>query len=176
MACKLAKPGFVTIAQLARKLGVSGQAVSQAIRSGRLVAYNNQGEAVPPGYAGRKWLRPVLALEDWHNRRRRYDDPAASGDLIEARARVVHLQGQLLEIRRARQTGELISKSQAHASAEGLGKAIRRALGSIVGWGEELLAAAQDGGEEAISSLLEVKFAELEAYIMGMIAAEVKRL
>jgi hypothetical protein len=61
MARKLTKSGFVTIAQLARKLGVSGQAVSQAIRSGRLVAMMavasvfRRGSPAENGYV-RSWL------------------------------------------------------------------------------------------------------------------------
>jgi hypothetical protein len=74
MACKLKKSGFLTQAALARKLGVSGPAVSQAVSSGRLVAYNGRGERVQPGYGGRKWLKTAEAAEDWDNNRLRIDD------------------------------------------------------------------------------------------------------
>jgi hypothetical protein len=74
MARKLKNPGFVTQAAFARKLGVTAPAVSQAIQSGRLVAYNGRGERVQPGYGGRKWLKPAEAMEDWDNNRLRVDD------------------------------------------------------------------------------------------------------
>jgi hypothetical protein len=173
LARKLAKSGFVTIAELARKLGVSGQAVSQAVRSGRLRAYDGHGERVPPGYTGRKWLEPASAAEDWHNRRQRYDDPVASGDLVSARTRVVDLQGQLLELRRARENGELISRAEAFASAETLGRGIQRALKGIVGWSEALMAAGRDGDVGAVSVILKTKFAGLENSIQDMIAAAI---
>jgi hypothetical protein len=135
MARKLVNPGFVTIAEFARKLGVSGQAVGQAVRSGRLVAYDSHGERVPPGYAGRKWLEPSAA-EDWHNRRQRYDDSAASDDLLAARTRTAGLQGALLSLRLARERGDTIPRSEAFAAAGALGAAVRRAYGGIVGWSE----------------------------------------
>jgi hypothetical protein len=74
MARKLAKPGFVTVTEFARRIGVSQSAVSQAIQSGRLDAYDGHGERVPPDYAGRKWLKPAEAVEDWHKQRLRFDD------------------------------------------------------------------------------------------------------
>jgi hypothetical protein len=74
MTRKLKKSGFLTQAALARKLGVSGPAVSQAVSSGRLVAYNGRGERIQPGYGGRKWLKTAEATEDWDNNRLRIDD------------------------------------------------------------------------------------------------------
>jgi excisionase family DNA binding protein len=37
-------PGFVTVAELARELGVSRQAIEKAIAAGRLVAYDRNGK------------------------------------------------------------------------------------------------------------------------------------
>jgi hypothetical protein len=79
MARKLKKSGFLTQAAFARKLGVTAPAVSQAVQSGRLVAYNGRGERVQPGYGGRKWLKPAEALEDWDNNLLRVDDFAETG-------------------------------------------------------------------------------------------------
>jgi hypothetical protein len=135
MARKLVKSGFLTIAQLARKLGVSGQAVSQAIRSGRLVAYDGRGR-VPPGYAGRKWLKPAEAAEDWHNRRRRFDD-GTSDDLVAARGRVAMHQAALLSLHLDRERGDVIPKATADAAMKALGRAIQRANKGIVTWAEE---------------------------------------
>jgi excisionase family DNA binding protein len=76
---KLEKPGFITITQLARELGVSQSAVSQAVQNGRLRAYDGAGKSVPLGYAARKWLKPTEAAEDWHNSRLRFDDNYLDG-------------------------------------------------------------------------------------------------
>jgi hypothetical protein len=62
----------MTPAQFARKLGVSGNAVYKAIRTGRLVAYDGDGNRVPAGYSGQKWLKPGMAAEDWRHRRQRF--------------------------------------------------------------------------------------------------------
>jgi hypothetical protein len=171
MACKLAKPGFVTIAQLARKLGVSGQAVSQAIRSGRLVAYNNQGEAVPPGYAGRKWLSPASAGEDWHNRRQRCDVSAAPDDLVAARTKTAALQAMLLQMRILREQGDVIPRAASLAAKESLGRAVQRAGKAIPGWAEEITAAALNGGVGAVSALLRAKSVELSNAVADLITA-----
>jgi phage terminase Nu1 subunit (DNA packaging protein) len=171
LARKLKNHGFVTTAQLARKLGVSGQAVGKAIRSGRLVAFDGRGERVSGDFRGRKWLNQASAVEDWHNRRQRYDDPAASDELLAARGRVADLQNQLLELRRAKAAGELISRSEAIASAQSLGAAIKRALSGIVGWSEALYAAQQEGGVAAVSAVLMAKNAELADSLANLIAA-----
>jgi hypothetical protein len=76
MARKLRNPGYVTLADFARKLGVSGQAVSQAVQSGRVRAFDGAGDRVPPGFLGRKWLKPDLAKDDWVSNRVRIDDPS----------------------------------------------------------------------------------------------------
>jgi hypothetical protein len=73
MARKLTKSGFVTITEFARRIGVSQSAVSQAIQNGRIQAYGRDGESVPPGYVGKKFLDPAAAVEDWHNNRLRFD-------------------------------------------------------------------------------------------------------
>jgi hypothetical protein len=138
MVRKLHNPGFVTMAQFAQKLGVTHQAVSQAVRSGRLVAYDNRGDRVQLDYAGRKWLKQGSATDDWNTRRQRFDDDStASGDLLAARTRAVDLQRELLEIKLARIQGELIPRTAALASSEALGRAVGSALDGVAGWNEE---------------------------------------
>jgi hypothetical protein len=68
------RPGFVTITQLARELGVSQSAISQAVQNGRLRVYDDYGERVPPGYRGRKWLRLAEAKEAFEYNRVRFDN------------------------------------------------------------------------------------------------------
>ena len=70
----LGPAGFVTITEFARKIGVSQSAVSQAVQSGRLRAYDGYGERVGRGYAGRKWLRTSEAVLDWDANRVRFDN------------------------------------------------------------------------------------------------------
>jgi excisionase family DNA binding protein len=66
MTRKLAKPGFVTVTEFARRIGVSQPAVTQAIQSGRLRAYYDD--------RGRKWLKPAEVARDWDAGRLRFDD------------------------------------------------------------------------------------------------------
>jgi hypothetical protein len=74
MASKLKKPGFVTISEFARRIGVSQPAVSQAVQNCRLVVYDGRGKRVSPDYGGRKWLKPAEAARDWDSGRLRFDD------------------------------------------------------------------------------------------------------
>ena len=142
MARKLKNPGFVTMAQFARKLGVSGPAVGKAVQTGRLVAYDGHGDRVPPGSLARKWLKVEEAAADWRNRRVRFDDGAAAddSDLVVARTRTARAQAELLELRLSRQQSELIPRSAALAASDSLGRAVGRALDSL------FLAAGQTGG------------------------------
>jgi hypothetical protein len=163
MARKLQKAGFATVSQFARKLGVSQSAVSQAVKNGRLVAYDGRGERVSPGYAGRKWLNPASAVEDWHTRRQRYDDSAASDDLLAAKTKTANLQSELLQLRLGRESGELIPRDEALAAAEDLARGVRQALKGIAGW--EL------GGLEAVSARLQALSAEIGDAIGNLTAA-----
>jgi excisionase family DNA binding protein len=62
----LRRPGFATISEFARMIGVSQPAVSQAVQSGRLTAYRD--------LSGRKWLKVLEAAHDWEANRVRFDD------------------------------------------------------------------------------------------------------
>jgi hypothetical protein len=74
MASKLVKPGFCTISEFSRRVGVSQPAVSIAVSNLRLRVYNGAGKRVPADYSGRKWLRLAEALDDWDSSRLRLDD------------------------------------------------------------------------------------------------------
>lgn len=52
-------PGFVTVAELARELGVSRQAIEKAIRCGRLQAYDIDGRPLPADYTRPRRRKPV---------------------------------------------------------------------------------------------------------------------
>jgi hypothetical protein len=163
----------ITPAQFARKLGVSGPAVYKAIRTGRLTAYDGEGKRVPPGFLGRKWLNPISAAEDWHNRRQRFNDGdlAGSSDLQAARTRTSNAHAQLLEMRLAREQGELVPRAASLAATETLGRAVQRAFKNGVEWSEELAGAYLNGGLGAHSALLRVKLTGLNNDLADLITA-----
>jgi hypothetical protein len=70
----LARPGFVTITQLARELGVSQSAGSQAVQNGRLQPYDWAGRPVSSTFRGRKFLKLVEAKEAFEYNRVRLDN------------------------------------------------------------------------------------------------------
>lgn len=179
MARKLKNVGFVTMAQFARKLGVSGPAVGKAVQSGRLVAYDGHGDRVPPGFRARKWLKEAEAREDWHHRRVRIDGGAAASDgadLVAARTRTSNLQAELLEIRLAREQGELIPRAAAIAASESMGRAVGRALDGMLALTEGIVTAGQSGGLQAASALFREEIRKAREDIANMLLAEVAEL
>jgi hypothetical protein len=74
MAREPPPPGYCTFAQLARVMGVSRSAITQAFQNGRLAAYAGNGRRVGPDYRGKKWLRTAEAAEDWDANRVRLDN------------------------------------------------------------------------------------------------------
>jgi hypothetical protein len=142
MPRKLKKSGFLTQAALARKLGVSAPAVSQAVSSGRLVAYDHHGRRVPVGYSGRKWLKAAEAVQDWDNNRLRVDDFAL-------------LDGETMPA----------------TLPESMWTALAEALEGIVGWTDEVAAAGREGGQAAVFVVLHAKSVELAGTIARLITA-----
>jgi hypothetical protein len=73
------------------------------------------------------------------------------------------LQADLLQMRKDRETGELIPRAATIAVVESLGRAVQRANQSIVGWAEEVLGAGQAGGLPQTAAMLRAKSVELGA-------------
>lgn len=71
---------FVSPAEFARQIGVSKQAISKAIKVGRVPVYDATGARVPSDYAGRKLVKAAEAAEQFKVSRARIDD-AALGEL-----------------------------------------------------------------------------------------------
>ena len=68
------KPGFVTVTELARELGVSQPAVTQAVQAGRLQPYDAFGRPVSPFCRGRKFLKLKEAKHAFEYNRVRLDN------------------------------------------------------------------------------------------------------
>lgn len=105
--------GKLTFAQFAERVGVTGSAISKAVRAGRLTA---DADGL---------LDPVAAEAQWlHNRRRRrtrrmdHGRPAepgaveSSGDYWDARTRRETAEAELSELRAAEQRGELVRRDK----------------------------------------------------------------
>ena len=105
--------------------------VSQWLRDGQI------GHEALVGNGRYARIKAELATEMLRSRRLRYDDGAASAGLVAARTRMASLQAVLLQLRAARERGEVIPRAEAHATMEALGRGVRQAHSGIVAWSEE---------------------------------------
>jgi hypothetical protein len=171
----------------ARHIGVSQQAISRAIRVGRLTAYDAAGLRVSPDFSGRKFLKPEEASVAFQLSRARIDDfalaemarslgdelvatlpeapAAASKDdtktLLSVKTAKEWLQSEILRVRLARERGELVSRAATLAAFEDAGRTVALEVQSIASWAEECAGVFQTGGVAALAALLRAKSAEL---------------
>jgi hypothetical protein len=179
---------MVSATAFSKAAGVTQSAISQAIKQGRVQAYNKSGRRVSGGSPGPKFLKLEEARQSFDESRLRVDDSFLAKesekserggpprrDLVTARTRTASLQAALLQMRLAREVGDVIPKEAATAAVESLGRAVGRALKGGPAWAEEITAAAiTGGGLPAVSGLLRAKFAELANSIADLITAEAK--
>jgi hypothetical protein len=176
---------LVSATAFSNAVGVTPRAVTKAIKQGRLQAYGKSGRRVSANFCGPKFLKLDEARQSFDESRVRLDDSflakeakesEKSGpprrDLLTARTRTAGLQAALLQMRLARELGDVIPKAAATAAVESLGRAVARALKGGPAWAEELTAAGQTGGLPAVSGLLRAKFTELGNSIADLITAE----
>jgi hypothetical protein len=137
----MAEP-MVSAASFAKASNVTAAAVSKALKSGRLQAYSKAGRRVSPAFRGPKFLKLEEAKESFQYNRVGIDSAflakeAGFGDtkhgkshqnLVNAKVEKERLQSELLEMRLARQQGDVIPRAAAIAAAESLGRAVRRAV------------------------------------------------
>jgi hypothetical protein len=169
---------MVSATAFSKAAGVSERAIADAIKHGRLQAYSKSGRRVSADFKGPKRLKLDEAQKSFDENRTRLDDSFLEGSaksgspLVTARTKTSNLQAALLQMRLARELGDVIPKGAAKAALESLGRAVQRAHKAIPGWAEEIAAAAQNGGVGAVSGLLRAKSSDLLNSIADMIAAE----
>jgi hypothetical protein len=177
--------GLLGISAFAKRVGVTQQAASKAIKLGRVKAYDATGARVPSDYKGRKFVKPDEAAAAFQTSRARVNDsdlkklemeldrelePAIKAlseaeagqddvplSLVEARTKKETLLSKLLEIRLARERSELLSRDSAIAAFENAGRATNLALMTIPHWSEALAASLHSGGIPALTALLRQK-------------------
>jgi hypothetical protein len=169
---------MVSATAFSKAAGVTQSAISQALKHGRLQAYSKSGRRLSAAAKGPKFLKLDEAQQSFEDGRVRLDDPMPSKGtpqrhgLVDARTRSASLQAALLQMRLAREMGQLIPEGAATAAVESLARAVARALKGAASWSEELGAAFQTGGVGAHSSLLRSKLSQLAGEIADLITAE----
>ena len=166
---------LVKASEFARLAAVSRQAVSKAIKAGRIIAYDATGARVAADHAGQKFVDKDTALKAFALSRHRLDDatldevsrtlqddapaPASdgSGTLTGARRDSEQLKGELLRIRIARERGEHLSRAAIDSAMETAGRDIAREVDALPGLAEEIFALARAGDLPQLIAFLRAK-------------------
>ncbi len=181
---------MISQAAFAKQIGVTPQAVSKAVKAGRVPVYDATGLRVPADFRGPKFIRPDEGAVAFRFSRARLDDaavadmaaeldrelaiepddappargqqaPAAPATLVGAKTAKEELQADLLRLRLQRERGELISRQTQLDAFETAGRTVGRLLVTMPAWAEELNAAARSGGVPALTAWLRAKAGEL---------------
>jgi hypothetical protein len=180
---------LVTPAAFSLSIGVTRQAVQKAIKTGRLPAYSAAGVALDRLAKGRKFIKREEAWELFKFSRAVISDSevlslnqeidhlvsedradiellAANPDtlptLVEARTIRETLQADMLRLRLGEQRGELVPRALMIERFEEAGRKLALAIGHLPAHAEEIAAAAQAGGAEAVAAWLNAKAADLQ--------------
>lgn len=192
---------MISQSAFAKQVGVSKQAVSKAIKAGRIPVYDASGMRVAIAYDGPKFVKPEEAVAAFRLSRARIDDAvvaemAAELDrelslepddapaiqtqldaiektptLVGAKTAKEELQADLLRLRLARERGELVSRQAQLDAFENAGRAVGRQFQTMSTWAEELNGVARSGGVPALTAWLRTKANELCAQLADMLTA-----
>jgi hypothetical protein len=173
---------MISQSAFAKQVGVSKQAVSKAVKAGRIPVYDATGLAVTAAFGGPKFVKPEEASAAFRLSRARIDDavvaemsveldrelsiepedPAArSSSLVGAKTTKEELQSDLLRLRLARERGELVLRQSQLDAFETAGRAVGRQFQTMAMWAEELNSVARSGGVPALTAWLRAKGNEL---------------
>jgi len=174
---------MISQSAFAKQVGVSKQAVSKAIKAGRIPVYDATGLAVTAAFGGPKFVKPEEAAAAFRLSRARIDDAvvaemsaeldhelsiepedaaaAKSSSLVGAKTTKEELQSDLLRLRLARERGELVLRQSQLDAFETAGRAVGRQFQIMATWAEELNGVARSGGVPALTAWLRAKGNEL---------------
>ena len=184
-AVAVATPGdaaapLMTPSAFAERVGVSRQAVSKAIKVGRVPAYDANGLQVDAGYRGKKFVRFAEAASAFAMNLARVDEgrldavdealtgkqapdqsgpdaQKSDGSLTRAKRDREELNAELLRIRLGRERGDLVDKAAVDSAFEAVGREVNRAVMFLPSIAEELVSAVHRGGEQAVREVLRTK-------------------
>jgi hypothetical protein len=192
---------MVSQKDFAAAVDVTPQAVSKAIKVGRVPVYDETGLRVEPGYKGRKFIKLDEGSEAFRFSRARIDDsaladmarslgaeldpeiaaavpkapaPASKDDaetLLTVKTAKEGLQSEILRLRLSRERGELVSRAAQMEAFETAGGKIARAIQSLPTWSEECAGVFQSGGLPALTAWLRAKANALCENIADLMSA-----
>lgn len=187
-------------AEFARQMGVSKQAVSKAIKAGRIPIYDETGARCSSDHEGRKFVDPDEGRAAFRLSRSRVDDhmlaeiaaetaaeldpladagqrtvdlsPSQSGTLTGVKTEKEQLQADLLRLRLARERGELVARQAVADAFEQAGRRVANELQSIQQWAEEITSIAHASGVSGVTVFLRTKGTELCTRLADLMALD----
>lgn len=183
-------------AEFARTMGVSKQAVSKAIKAGRVPVYDETGARCAVDYEGRKFVELDEARAAFRLSRSRVDDhmlseiaaetadevdrlddatlerPNGTGTLTGAKTEKEQLQSELLKLRLGRERGELIARQAQIDAFEQAGRRVANELQSISQWAEDLTSIAHATGVAGVTAFLRTKGTEFCARLADLMVLD----
>ena len=190
---------MISQSAFAKHVGVSKQAVSKAVKAGRIPVYDATGLRVAAGYDGPKYVKADEAASAFKLSRARLDDAAvaemsaelerelsieseaepadpktaapASPTLVGAKTAKEELQADLLRLRLARERGDLISRQAQLDAFESAGRAVGRQFQTMTTWAEEINGLSRSGGVPVLTAWLRGKANELCAQLADTLTA-----
>ena len=191
---------MISQSAFAKEIGVSKQAVSKAVKAGRIPVYDATGLRVSATFAGTKFVKPQEAASAFKLSRARIDDAAVAeisaeldrelagdidepeaprgsaatpldGSLVAAKKTKEELQSEVLRMRIARERGELVSRAMQLEAFETAGRAVGRQFQTMPTWAEEINAIARTGGVPGLTAWLRSKANELCAQLADLLTA-----
>lgn len=166
-------------AAYARHVGISRQAVNKMVQRGKIpLMPDGQVDFAEADHARRQNGDPA---------RRMTEAPAATsppkydkddlaperaapgmGGLSFSKARTAReaYQAKMAQLEYERQLGRWLPKGEIEDAMVASGRKIRQGLDGLIGWADELDAAARNGGAEAVRALLKQKVRALESMVV----------
>lgn len=189
---------MISPAEFARTMGVSKQAVSKAIKAGRVPVYDETGAPCAADYGGRKFVIPEEARAAFRLSRSRVDDnmlseiaaetadevdrlwsfsPAktssvVAGTLTGVKTEKEQLQSELLRLRLARERGDLIARQAQIDAFEQAGRRVANELQSISQWAEQVTSIAHAAGVAGVTAFLRTKGTEFCARLADLMVLD----
>lgn len=191
---------MISQSAFAKQVGVTKQAVSKAVKAGRIPVYDAAGVRVAADFVGTKYVKPAEASSAFKLSRARIDDdvvaeidrelfpevlaeiepdgprgvadaPSLDGTLVSAKKAKEDLQSEMLRLRISRERGELVSRQAQLEAFETAGRAVGRQFQTMPTWAEELNGVARSGGVPALTAWLRSKANELCSQLADMLTA-----
>ncbi len=170
-------------AAYARHAGISKQAVNKLVKQGKIpLTADGQVDFAEADYERRQNGDPARRMAETHPQPHAVegaDEPdqepeseqqavPGAGGLSFTKARTAReaYQAKMAQLEYERQLGQWLPKREVEDAMVASGRKIRQGLDGVIGWADELDAAARNGGAEAVRALLKQKVRNLESMVV----------